>query len=181
MTEILLSSEKFIKGNSNISDNVAGKYILAALRQAQEVHLRALLGDCLLEALKGKVADGTLADQYQALVDRSQYFLMHQTCAIVGNMVTYKVGNFGVAKSSDENLQPVTQDEVAKQQFFYQSMADAEAIRVQRFVWENKGAFPELTACDCSRIQRALGVTTDIWTGGPRGKYIPPKGGGCCK
>lgn len=180
MTEILLSSEKFIKGNSNISDNVAGKYILAALRQAQEVHLRALLGDCLLEALKGKVADGTLADQYQALVDRSQYFLMHQTCAIVGNMVTYKVGNFGVAKSSDENLQPVTQDEVAKQQFFYQSMADAEAIRVQRFVWENKGAFPELTSCDCSRIQRALGVTTDIFLGGPRGKILPG-GGGCCK
>ena len=40
---------------------MAGKYILAALRQAQEVHLRAILGDCLLEALKGKVADGTLA------------------------------------------------------------------------------------------------------------------------
>lgn len=174
MTEILLSSEKYIKDHSNISDNVAGKTILAALRPAQEIHYRAIVGGCLLEALKGKIADGTLADQYKELVDRSQDYLMYKTLAIVPNMVTYKVSNFGVAKSSDENLQAVTQDEVAKQEFFYNSMADAEALKLQEYLCQNRAAFPELR-------NTAPAATIDIWTGGPRGKYIPPKGGGCCK
>ena len=48
----LLCSEKFIKENSSISDNVAGKYILAALRDAQEIRLKGILGECLLNTLK---------------------------------------------------------------------------------------------------------------------------------
>ncbi len=63
MTEILLSSEAFIKSVSSISDNVAGKYILPSLREAQEIGLRGILGDCLLDALKERKAAGKLVDQ----------------------------------------------------------------------------------------------------------------------
>ena len=52
MTEILLSSERFIKEVTSVSDNLAGKYLLPSLREAQEVALRGILGDCLLERLK---------------------------------------------------------------------------------------------------------------------------------
>ena len=39
MTEILLSSEKFIKEVTSVSDNLAGKYLLPSLLEAQEVAL----------------------------------------------------------------------------------------------------------------------------------------------
>ena len=52
MAEYLLTSEAFVKEVSSISDNIAGKYILPSIREAQEVALKSIIGSCLLEHLK---------------------------------------------------------------------------------------------------------------------------------
>lgn len=185
MTEILLSSETFVKSVTNISDNVAGKFILPALREAQEVGLRGIVGDCLLDALKERVADGSIAavenTAYRDLIDRAQYYLAYMTTVEVLNKVSYKVGNFGVAKSNDENLQVVTQDEIAKQQYYYQSKADGCCRDLQRWILRNRQAFPELKDCDCAAMTSNLrsSATSGLWLGGVRGRRVPG-GGGCC-
>ena len=184
-TEILLSSETFVKSVTNISDNVAGKFILPSLREAQEIGLRGILGDCLLDALKALVADGSISaagnEAYKDLADRCQYYLAYRAVVEVLNKVSYKVGNFGVAKSADENLYNASWDEIAKQAFYYQSKADAMCSQLQRWVLENKAAFPELRDCDCSRIRAELrsSASCGIFLGGARGKVLPG-GGGCC-
>ena len=61
MAEILLTSEVFVKSVSNISDNVAGKYILPSIREAQEIKLKSILGSCLLSTLKMMFSNGTLS------------------------------------------------------------------------------------------------------------------------
>ena len=71
MAEILLSSEQFVKSVTSISDNVAGKYLLPSLREAQDVGLRGIIGDTLLAKLKQLVADGQLSGIYRELVDRT--------------------------------------------------------------------------------------------------------------
>ena len=55
--EVLLTSEAFVKSQMSISDNVAGKYILPSIREAQDDGLREILGDNLYEAIKQKYAD----------------------------------------------------------------------------------------------------------------------------
>ena len=45
MAEILLTSETFVKSVTNVSDNLAGKYILPSIREAQEQGLKSILGD----------------------------------------------------------------------------------------------------------------------------------------
>lgn len=176
MAEYLLTSETFVKEVSNISDNVAGKYILPSIREAQEIKLRSILGSCLLDALKNMGLNGTLAaegnEAYKALVDECQYFLAYS--AIVESLpkVSYKVGNFGVAKSNDENLQVVTQDEIAKQQEYYQAKADYYALMLQQWLLDNKSSFPELNECQCGKIRSNLysAATCGLWLGGPRGR-----------
>ena len=76
MAEILLSSENFIKSVTNISDNVSGKYILTSLREAQEVGLKNIIGDCLLEKLKVLIKSGIDAQEnvkYKYLLNKCQY------------------------------------------------------------------------------------------------------------
>lgn len=187
-TEILLSSEKFIKSVTNISDNVAGKFILPALREAQEINFRSIIGDCLLAKLKGLVAEGTFNQDpvpidvaiYKDLLGRAQYYLAYQTIVEVCGKVTYKVGNFGVAKSSDENLQPVGPEELDQQKTYYQAKADAHCLQLQKWLVENRADFPELRDCDCSRMSANLysAATCGVWMGGPRGKGNKR---GCCK
>ena len=181
MAEILLSSEKFIKEVTSVSDNLSGKYILPSLREAQEIGLKGILGDKLLSKIKSLIKEGTLEDEsnaaYKTLVDHCQYYLAYETITNVVNVVSFKVGNFGVTKTQDENLQVATQDEIAKMQYYYQSKADACCLDLQNFLLENRSDYPELTECCCHKIESNLyaAATCGIFLGGARGKRLPRK------
>ena len=194
MAEILLCSETYIKSTTSISNNVAGKYLLPALREAQNVGLRRIIGSCLLNALKvlatpsgdppARPIDDPANVWYKQLVDDFvRPYLANQTNVNVLAMLTYKVGNFGVAKASDENLQPVGPEELGQQQYYYQSKADAACFDLQTWVLENRGHFPELDECACSKIRATLrsAASCGIFLGGPRGRKLPDGSGCNCK
>ena len=187
MAEYLLTSEKFVKEISNISDNVAGKYILPSIREAQEIKLKSILGSCLLSAIKTMMANNTLTaegnEMYKELVDQCQYFLAYSAIVEILPKVSYKIGNFGVAKSQDENLQVATQDEIAKQEYYYQSKADYYAIELQQWLLDNHASFRELDECQCGKIRSNLysAATCGLWLGGPRGRILPGNNCKCSK
>lgn len=192
MAEILLCSESFLKTTTNISDNVAGKYILPSLREAQEVKFRGIVGDCLLAKLKElattdphtqtRPIDQEANVAYKDLLDRAQYFLAWSAVVEICNRVTYKVGNFGVSKTTDENLQVAGSDELSRQQYYYQAKADSFCRDLQNWILQHASAFPELDACACEAIRSNLysAATCGLFLGGARGKKLPG-GGGCCK
>ena len=179
MAEILLSSEAFVKSVTSVSDNLSGKYILPSLREAQEVGLKGILGDDLLAKLKGLIKSGDLETEsngvYKTLVDHCQYYLAYMTIVEVTNKVSYKIGNFGVTKTLDENLQVATQDEIAKMQYYYQSKADACCLDLQNFLLDHRTDYPELTDCCCHRIESNLrsAASCGIFLGGARGRVMP--------
>jgi hypothetical protein len=179
MAEILLSSEAFVKSVTSASDNLSGKYILPSLREAQEIGLKGILGDDLLSKLKALVKEGALDAAanaaYKTLVDHCQYFLAYKTIVEVTNKVSYKIGNFGVTKTQDENLQVASQDEIAKMQYYYQSKADACCLDLQNYLLEHRSDYPELTECCCHKIESNLrsAATCGIFLGGARGRIIP--------
>lgn len=176
MAEIILTSEKFVKSVTSVSDNIAGKYILPSLREAQEQGLKGILGDALLAKLKGLVANKEIDLEsnaaYKILLDRCQYYLAYAAIVEVTNKVSYKIGNFGVAKSSDENLQVASQDEIGKMQYYYQSKADAHCLDLQNFLLQNRSDYAELTENCCHTIESNLhsAASCGIFLGGERGK-----------
>lgn len=176
MAEIILTSEKFVKSVTSVSDNIAGKYILPSLREAQEQGLKGILGDALLAKLKGLVANKEIDLEsnavYKILLDRCQYYLAYAAIVEVTNKVSYKIGNFGVAKSSDENLQVASQDEIGKMQYYYQSKADAHCLDLQNFLLQNRSDYPELTENCCHTIESNLhsAASCGIFLGGARAK-----------
>lgn len=181
MAEILLSSEAFVKSVTSASDNLSGKYILPSLREAQEIGLRGILGDDLLAKLKDLIKNGILETEsggvYKILVDHCQYYLAYMTIVEVTNKVSYKIGNFGVTKTQDENLQVASQDEIAKMQYYYQSKADACCLDLQNFLLEHRKNYPELTENSCYKIESNLhsAASCGIFLGGARGRILPRK------
>lgn len=184
-TEVLLTSETFVKGVSSISDNLAGKYLRPSIREAQDIKFRGIVGDTLLAKLKSLVADGTIEDaanaDYKALVERAQYFIAYNAIVETAVKVNFKIANAGVVKTPDENVQPVDQVDMASVQYYYQAKADAEAIDLQNWIYTRRTAFPELTEGDCARIHSNLysAATSGIWLGGPRAKGNVNKRRGC--
>ena len=175
MAEILLSSEAFIKSVTNISDNVAGKYILSSLREAQEISLKNIIGEPLLEKLKSLVKSGIDAHEnikYKYLLDKCQYYLAYMTIVEMVYKVSYKIGNSGVVKATDENLQVATFEEIVAQKEFYQGKADFHCMIVQNYILSNRSDFPEVDDCTYKKIRATLNsaATCGFFLGGARGK-----------
>ena len=182
MAEVLLTSEKFVKGVSSISDNLAGKYLLPSIREAQDVKFRVIVGDTLLAKLKDLVGDGSITAEanalYKALLDRAQYFIAYSAIVEVAVKVTFKIANAGVVKTPDENMQVVEQPDLAALQSYYQAKADSACLDLQNYLLNNWRDYPELTEGDYHRIHSNLysAASCGIFLGGPRGKG-PIKGG----
>lgn len=172
MAEILLTSEAFVKSVTNVSDNLAGKYILPSIREAQEQGLKSILGDCLLSKVKHLFNTDSLVGIYKELVDHCQYYLAYAAIVEVTNKVSFKIGNFGVAKSTDENLQVASYDEIVKMQYYYQTKVDAYCLELQQWLLQNRESIPELTESQCKKLSSNLhsAASCGIFLGGARGK-----------
>lgn len=187
MTDIvLLASENLLRELTGVSDNVASKYITAALREAQDIRVKSVIGGCLLsrvqELIVSKEIDtDTRFIMYRDLADKIKYFLVYAAVTELARQVSYKVTNAGVVKTADENVQNASFSEVMSQVEYYETKADYYCIELQKWLCCNASAFPELD-CDClCRIKSNLtsAASCGIWLGGARGKSYPT-GGGCC-
>ena len=176
MAEVLLTSEAFVKSATGLRDNLAGAYLLPSIREAQEAGLRPILGDALTERLKEMVRTGDVGSpentRYRELLDRCQYYLAYAAVSEAAMRVTLKIGNFGVARSSDEHLEPGDGADVAKVQEWWQDKADGCCLRLQEWLLVRRAEFPELTEAECGRLKANLrsAASCGIWLGGPRGK-----------
>lgn len=173
MAEVLLTSESFVKSVTSISENVFGNYLLPSIREAQETSLRGVLGDSLTDRLKEVVSSPETSEKkYLDLIDKLQYFLAYSTIVKLIPKVQFKIGNAGVIKTTDENIQTATFSEIEKTIFNYQNQADVECRKIQQWLLKNYSDYPELSENDCRSIRANLtsAASCGLWLGGARGK-----------
>ena len=175
-SNVLLVSEDYLKSNSIVDWNLAGRYILTALQTAQEIDLREIIGGCLLDALKRMISENDLDTDYEDLLDiYIQPYLAMQTLQEVIIPVSYKVSNFGTLRSEDEKAGNVNNAEVNLVREYYQNKANVYKKRLQEYLCKNKTKYPELQ--NCCELDLHSAETSGIWLGGFRGKIVPKK---CC-
>lgn len=176
METVLLTSEKRVKELAFINDNVASEYILASIVEAQETRLKSVIGPALLEKVKSLISDETIDSEgneaYKGLVEAAKYYLAYTAIAELTFKTTFKVTNFGVVTTSDENLQTPTFSDITKVRDYYQAKADYYCIELQKYCLENRAALPELGANQCNKIHANLysAASCGLWLGGIRGK-----------
>lgn len=191
MKEILLTSEEKVKGLTAISDNIEGKYLLPAIREAQDIYLQEIIGQPLLNALKQYVEHGTSGafnnsfnssfrnggnenPAYKLLLEKLQYYLAYKAVAELIPKVSFKVTNMGSVKTSDDNVQNAGLNEIILQRDYYISRADYYCLMLQNFLLENKNNYPALTECKINQIRATLksAASCGIFLGGARGKRV---------
>ena len=182
---ILLTSSDYIKAHSSLNDNTYDKMIVPALTRAQDLDLTECLGECLVSALQTKVGDGTISEAgnvlYKLLLDNYvQPFLTYTTLGNITLELGQVMGNGGIDTVTDEHRQSLTFDERGQIKDYWLHHADAYRKRMQNFLTNNRGAFPELSGCSACEegpnLNSAAG--SPIWLGGARGKMITPN---CCE
>lgn len=173
---VLLTNAAFVKSFTNISNNVNDKYLLPAIREAQEFGLKNIIGEKLLDKIKELILTKELQTEenihYKDLLDKAQYYLAYQALSNIVVMLSYKVDNTGVYTTSDEHMDSVSMKEVYNQSEHYQRKAEYYTLELQNFILNNRLKFPEVDACACNTIAANL-FSADaggLVLGGPRGK-----------
>lgn len=178
MTDYLITSESFVKNATPIFDNIGGKYILAAIREAQEVRIKGVLGSALLGKLKTLCKSGDISKEgneaYKELLDRCQMATAYQAISELARITSYKITNKGVVKTNDDRVENATESEIIRTQDFYQSKADFYIMELQRFLLDRRSDYPELDDHNCASIRANLhsAASCGLWLGGARGKKV---------
>lgn len=154
MNNILLISEKTIKENSLVSNNVDGKYIQNAIRTAQDLSLLPIIGQKLFERLCDGVANDNLNELETELI--STYIQPVLINAVMSDLVlqlSYKFRNLGTVQTVDTNviipslndLEYIRNDYSMKCAFYQNRLSD--------FLEDNCTKFKQYTDCDCNSLK----------------------------
>lgn len=178
--DVLLISESYIKSVTNISDNIAGDYLLPSIKLAQDVDLESTIGTQLLQKIQELIYNNDISNQeyamYKLLLDKYiQPYLAYATIQHLAPTVSYKLVNQGVVRTDDEKSYNITSNEVDKVIDYYNHIANTFKKRLQLFLIANYNEFPELlnwkSIADIkANLYSAAGCNVNL--GGPRGKSI---------
>lgn len=175
---VLLVSEDYLKSETLIDINIAGKFLLNAIKLAQDVQLQSIIGTSLLESIQKKILEKTIDlednKRYKELLDYYiTPFLSYQVLSEIIIPVSYKISNFGVMQSSDEKDYTVDNKQVNLLAKFYLDKANVYKKRLQDYVVYYRTDFPELNEFEFPRdVYPNLysSSSCNIWLGGERGK-----------
>lgn len=177
MTNILFISEDTLKTNTSLDNNIYGKNLLPAIKDAQDIYLQQILGECLYHKILDLVDEGEIEEEeygaYKILLD--DYitdYLCKQVIATLIPVTTSKIANIGTVYATDEHVVTMSSAEVDRLQTYYVEQADFYCRRMQEYLLKNKDNYPELDSCACERLRANLhsAASTTLWLGGARGK-----------
>lgn len=136
-------SEQDVKKNTPIDENVDSKVLQAAMRTAQDIYIRDIIGSGLYDKLCDDINGGTLSGNYTTLVN---YYiapcLYHYIVMDSAVPMTFKMMNKSIMTRNSENSNPVDLDQLTKIVRQYQSKAEYYAQRLRDYLDENDTLFP---------------------------------------
>jgi len=139
----LFISEKFIKENSPLDENIDWKKIQSTVWHCQIQHLQNLLGTKLYNDLVTKVIAGTIAGDDQTLIedyisDALLYWVMYE----VQIPLLYEFRNKNVSKKSSDNAQPIGTKELSRIENRFKDKAEFFSKRMTDYLCANSDLYP---------------------------------------
>lgn len=175
MNNIFLISEDYIKSNSNLDNNMSGKYLQTAIKLSQDIELQSVIGTKLLEKIQQLVIDGFPENsRYKELLDDYiQPFLLYNVLSEVTIQISFKLSNFGVVRTDDEKDLATDLNNVNLIKKYYGNKADFFKKRLQDWIITHYNDFPELyTYKPLEDMYPNLysASSCGLWLGSARGK-----------
>lgn len=173
-----------IKQNNVINANVDTEYIEPALREAQDIFLREILGDALYNAIENRINDNNLTGKYATLVN--QYikpYLENRMLASLVVPISMKIRNAGVIQQFDQGFNQSSVKDVNYLADYYNGRVEFYGNRMTAYLSKNINDIPEWRYSDQNITNPTVSQNVStIYLGGgrkrPCGANFAPAGGG---
>ena len=143
-----------VKAASLVNYNCDDETLGYAIREAQDVYLKEILGNALLEKCvelaSGDTLDNEGNEAYKDLIDKYIYdFLVAKSQEQILIPISFKIRNIGVSQDSDTNVASQQFQNIIDLKNYWRTVSIDRGNRLKCFLNENKSAFPELDDCAC--------------------------------
>lgn len=147
--KVLFISEKTLKEDSLINNNVDAAFINSAIMTAQDIFLQPLLGSCLYEQLQNAIiAENLTADEQKLIDEYITPYLEYRVMADIQIPLNYKFRNAGIISNTDTNIQTASLDDLKYLTDYYENRSGYYANRMTKFICKNSSKFP---SCSCDK------------------------------
>jgi hypothetical protein len=144
--EILLINEELLKKYTPLTDAVDPNIIRPCIYVAQDMYLQNFLGTNLTIKLKDDVVNGTLADQYETLLNEYVIkLLIWWTLVELYPSLLYKHDNGNLVSRQSEDTTPVTKGEMESLKEKARENARFYTKRLVDYLRFNSSLYPEYT------------------------------------
>lgn len=153
MSKIYLISEKTLKEDTFINDNIGGEMLNPSIAEAQDISLQEILGTKLLNKVLGLVETGDIKNDeyadYKALLD--EYitpYLEWKVMSTIQIPLAYKMRNLGVVQTNDTNVYSAGLKDAQAIADYYDSKASFYSLRLSKYLHANHNKYPEYCSTD---------------------------------
>ena len=143
---IYFVTEKYLKDNTPIADNVDVKRVTPFVEVASDMRIQPLLGEHFYNDLLTKYNDETLNSDEVTLVKKIQHAVSWYAASEAVFSVSRPLTNKGIQRQEGENSESVDSDELAFGMDHYAQKGAHYIRRIKHFLRENADKFPEFTS-----------------------------------
>lgn len=137
-------SADYLKARTNVNSNVSAKIINPVILETQELSIMTVIGERLYMKISKEIDNNTLAGDYLTLVNR--YIapaLAYRTYERLINVMAFKVAEGSVYRSTSENAESTSAQDLAGLRRGASMAADDYTIRLEKYLCHNNQKFPE--------------------------------------
>ena len=147
--KVILLSEKTLKEDSLINDNVESSYIIPAIQIAQEQGLQQIIGTQLYNKICDLVNRNEVDDNYRILLDDYiTTYLEYKVMAEIQIPLSYKFRNLGFNQTTDERTYAQSLRDTQYLIEFYDNKAKFYSNRLFDYLKANHKLFPDFMKKD---------------------------------
>jgi hypothetical protein len=142
-----LCTAEFLKANSFINNNVEDSIVKVAMQRVQRNNIEPLLGTALYDKLIADIKAGTVAGNYEVLLD--EYVLPVYIAWVEYKLAPHQnteIRNKAVGKSGDNDITPATDTELGRIREQYRNDAKVLENKLIGYLCENNTLFAEYTS-----------------------------------
>ena len=161
MNKVYFISEKNLRAQSLINDNVDSTYLNSAILTAQTTNLKEVIGTTLYNKIENLIISGDIKLEensiYQILLDDYiQPYLVNRIMSDICIPLHYKMKNAGIVTNEDQHFQSASLNEVEYVKNYYEHLSVFNANRTIEFIMNNKELISE---CDENWIKISRNTT----------------------
>lgn len=140
---VYLISETYLKQHSTIEDSVDFELLKPAILEAQEIHIRDVIGSGIYNQIISEVTSGTFTGLNQSLLNNYiKPALVKWVLVEALPEIAYRIVNKGLMTKNADNAQPISESQILARVDRYKNKAEYYSERITKYIKANITDFP---------------------------------------